>query len=281
MDTLALTAHNRIPIEILSDLDKPVVYNKPIAFDLKAFQAQWTENASQGCKRDKFGRDCLHHFSKASTWTFENSPYFWLYNSMCCGYTTDVGFLFDGSFMLYNADVDEPLTFDTNFVIVVRPNVARISWSLLSKFESLTALFLPNCNLDNDDMQQLALLPLPHLTNLSLPGNKISCDGVCVLVDMLMHNTVLKVLELQRNMIHYKGIKAIAKLIETNTTVTHLSICNNPFIYMFFSVYGHAETILEEALKRNHTLVEFCAAPIVVRIDPEKLGHRDVLGNIS
>ena len=86
-----------------------------------------------------------------------------------------------------------------------------------------------------------------HVTTLRL-GNKIGDAGAKALAQMLEHNTTLEVLDLSGNVsISAHGIKSLAKVLETNTTLTSLNLSGT-------NVKQQACEALGRMLKVNTTL---------------------------
>ncbi len=192
-------------------------------------------------------------------------PWFWLQLGACCSYVTNFDFLSYtqakfGSIRYLTRTIDEVehLTFDANIVIAAKTPEEylfyQFSWLELAKFEALTALVLYGCFLTDKDILQFTALTFPHLINVTFKNNQISCEGASALVDMFLHNTVLRVLELSQNNIGTKGFEAMIKLIEANVTITHLSLCYNP-------CKPNQELVarFENALNDNVKLDQFCA----------------------
>ena len=93
----------------------------------------------------------------------------------------------------------------------------------------------------------LALGGNTHVTTLRL-GNKITDAGAKALAQMLEHNTTLEVLDLSGNVsISAHGIKSLAKVLETNTTLASLNLSGT-------NIKQQACEALGRMLKVNTTL---------------------------
>ncbi len=183
----------------------------------------------------------------------------WIYLNTCSFYVTNLDFLTYTREQFGNVrygffDCSEIKDINANVVI----GTAKFDVLKLSAFHSMTALIMNGCKLNNTDVEQFVSLSLPHLHHLSFARNRIGCNGARDLAKMLMHNVVLKTLELSGNIIGSDGILALIDLINNNTTLTHVTLCCNPFNGL--SAYEVAQ--FQTALYNNVTLDRCCAQPL-------------------
>lgn len=77
--------------------------------------------------------------------------------------------------------------------------------------------------------------------------DNIDDEGVCILSDALVHNRILKTLNLAGNKIRAKGAAGLAKVIKQNTALEELNLNDN-------AIGTRGCKSLAEALKKNSTL---------------------------
>ena len=118
---------------------------------------------------------------------------------------------------------------------------------------TITELYLGCNSIDDDGIKDLAdsikVNPQTKITTLELMGNLISDEGTKALAEMLNANTTITMLFLNGNIVRDDGAKALAEMLKKNTIISEIYLCKNP-------IGNEGVIALAEMLMTNTTITK-------------------------
>lgn len=101
---------------------------------------------------------------------------------------------------------------------------------------------------ESKGIDNLKLIDYDHLTTLILSRTELDAEGVKVLADVLKTNTSLKNLQLPHNRINAQGVKYLEEALTINTTLKYLDLSSNMF-------FANGIEYISNIIKVNHSLI--------------------------